>query len=89
MVVQYLQLGNRTIINLSYDEMLNFCGNCLEVGDNCLAISKRAFDSLTEDHRAEIQKFLKPIVVDLSTIENVGGGGFRCMLAGVYLPKLK
>ena len=52
-----------------------------------LAISKRAEEGLREGTRAAVTAaFDELLVPDVGTIEHVGGGGIRCMVAGVHLP---
>ena len=89
MVLSSLSSTGKTLVQLSRQEMTNFCGNCLELegenGTSFLAISKRAIEALTLENKKILEKHLRFITVDLQTIEKVGGGGFRCMLAGVHL----
>ena len=94
MIVDHLQGSGRDIIVLSFKEILGFAGNCLElVGKSesekdhlVLAISKTALKSLDRKKIQRLEKHLKIASIDVSNIEHVGGGGIRCMLAGVHLP---
>ena len=94
MVVEHLQSSGRDIIVLSLMEILGFAGNCLElVGKTdlgkeqlVLAISQTALKSLDSKKIQRLKKHLKIASIDVSNIEHVGGGGIRCMLAGVHLP---
>ena len=78
---------------LNYREIRAFAGNCLEVvgktdsgiEQNVLAISSTAMKCIEKMKLETIEKHLKLVPVDVSTIEHVGGGGIRCMLAGVHL----
>ena len=54
---------------------------------NFLAISGRAVKALRPETKARIEEHLELLIVDLPTIETVGGGGFRCMMAGIHLKK--
>ena len=49
-----------------------------------LAISHTAVKSLRYSNLAALQRHLRFIEVNVDTIEAVGGGGIRCMLAGVH-----
>ena len=47
---------------------------------------QRARDGLRKDTRAAVEvAFDELLVPDVSCIEQVGGGGIRCMVAGVHL----
>ena len=78
---------------LNFREILVFAGNCLEVvgktdsgvDQDVLAISSTAIKSLDNTKVEQLKKHLKLAPVDVSTIEHIGGGGIRCMIAGVHL----
>jgi hypothetical protein len=67
----------------------HFAGNMLEVldanGIPNLVMSKRAFNSLDEHQKAQIEKYAKMLPVSIDIIETVGGGSARCMMAEVFL----
>jgi hypothetical protein len=88
MLKRSLQQGGRELIELSYAQMNSFCGNVLEVlnqdNEPCLIMSSRAFEAFTEDQLNQLQQFVHIVKVDVSTIEQVGGGGIRCMLTGLF-----
>lgn len=90
MVLSHLQMGNREILDLDQKEILGFAGNCLELrndqGQTFLAISKRAMDALKAKHVDQLKPCFHDILeCNVETIEHVGGGGIRCMIAGVHL----
>jgi hypothetical protein len=78
----------RALIDISYAEMLNMCGNMIMVrsttGENCVIMSERARKGLSPEHLEEIQKNYKIISSDLHMIETIGGGSARCMVAELY-----
>ena len=53
--------------------------------DLVLSISHTAVQSLQVSNLASLQKHLNFVEVTVDTIEAIGGGGIRCMLAGVHL----
>jgi len=71
--------------------MQQFAGNMLQVqnkdGEKFLVMSQTAYQSLTTEQVAAIEKYCEIIYSDLNTIEVNGGGSARCMLAEVFLPK--
>jgi hypothetical protein len=50
-------------------------------------MSAAARDALTPEQRAQLAEFAAMVAVPLPTIESVGGGSVRCMLAEVFLSK--
>ena len=54
-----------------------------------LIMSSKAFYSLSAKQIAKIDSFNPILHSDLTTIENIGGGSARCMMAEVFLPKIK
>ena len=88
-VVESLTKTGREVINISHAQMNSFCGNVLELhnqSEECiLAMSQTAYDNFTPEQRVRlsIDKTLVPIAVP--TIEAIGGGSVRCMLAELFL----
>jgi len=89
-VISTLKSTQKQIVSISFEQMNHFAGNMLEVqnqsGESLLVMSKSAWDSLNYEQRAILSSFSKPIYIDISTIENNGGGSARCMIAEVHLP---
>jgi hypothetical protein len=50
-------------------------------------MSRTAWQSLEADQRRVIETHATPLPVNIDTIERIGGGSARCMLAEVFLPK--
>lgn len=80
--------GGRSIINLSFAEMTSMCGNMIQVmnkdNEECIILSAAAKKGLTPEHRAELMKHYKLVSSDIKTIEKIGGGSARCMVAEIY-----
>ncbi len=88
-IAQRLTETGRAVIALDQSQIANFAGNTLELsGRNgrVLALSRRAFDSLTPDQRATIERSARLLPLDVPTIE-LAGGSVRCMLAGIHLAR--
>lgn len=81
------QLG-KEIIEISYAQMNSFAGNALEVssvdGSVYFLMSTTAENCLSENQKSAIEQYAKILSFDISTIEKVGGGSVRCMLAGFF-----
>lgn len=77
------------MISIRYDQMLNFSGNMLQLqnnkGEHFLVMSQSAFDCLEEDQITALQKYTRLLPVNISTIETIGGGSARCMMAEIFL----
>jgi hypothetical protein len=60
-------------------------GNHLRTIYQVLAMSTRALNAFTEQQKEAIGRCVHKIVhADISTIEDVGGGGVRCTLAELF-----
>jgi len=78
-----------TVIEISKEQILDFCGNALEAKDKegnlYLIMSSRAHDALNHDQLNILNTFYKKIIhSDLPTIEKYGGGSARCMLSELF-----
>ena len=77
------------IIEISIEQMNKFAGNMLQLyskeGKSYLVMSQSAYNSLNNQQINMIEKFTKIIAIPLFTIEKLGGGSARCMMAEVFL----
>ena len=92
-VVARLEASGRTVLPISQAQVESFCGNVLELrapgpdgADRLLiAMSTRAFNAFTVEQRELLQRLgCELLHTPLDTIEEVGGGGARCMLAELF-----
>jgi hypothetical protein len=93
MVRHALADSGRQIIDLSFDQILHFAGNMLEVidgeGTPRWVMSTQAHVALSDTQR-EILEEKGPIIhAPIQVIEQLGGGSARCMIAEVFLPAIK
>lgn len=90
-VVQHFKQDKKEIIAITEEQMNQFAGNMLQVigADNktYLVMSEAARKSLTRAQVIAIEKHTNIVSSDLHTIETLGGGSARCMMAEVFLPK--
>lgn len=90
MVVEALNRDGKEIIYLSNDQVYNhFAGNMLQLrngkNERVLVMSDSAFNALTEEQLGLIRKHNEHIVhASIPTIERIGGGSARCMIAEVF-----
>jgi hypothetical protein len=84
-LVEQFTATQKEIINISYDQMDHFCGNMLQVknknGDYFLVMSTQAFNHLDADQVKRLEAYQPIIHSDITTIETLGGGSARCMMA--------
>lgn len=90
-VLDALRSTGRTVVDLSFEQMLGFAGNLLELrsgeGGRVVAISQRAIDVLQPEQREILRGDGRIVSAAIPTIETLGGGSVRCMLAEVFLPR--
>ena len=90
-VMDSLKKTNKTIVELSLDQIDHFAGNMLEAknkaNESFLIMSSRAYKAMNEAQIIQIQRYSQIIHAPLTTIENYGGGSARCMLAEIFLPR--
>lgn len=88
-VMAHLNGGGRRIVKLRPEQLGEFAGNVLEVQgrERFVAMSSRAYKSLSDSQRDLIEVWAKCVHFPIPTIENVGGGSIRCMLAEIFLPR--
>ena len=81
------------VISIGYEQMLNFAGNVLEVknahNENFVLMSEAGFKSLLPGQIHAISQFSEILPISIPTIEKIGGGSVRCMVAGIHLPVRK
>ena len=91
-VLNKIEKSGKELLLISEAQKHRFGGNMLLVEGKHkslhLVMSSSAFNSLTKDQLNFIEKYHSIIHADLKTIETLGGGSARCMLAEIYLPKL-
>ena len=86
-VLHHLKEDHKEIITISPEQVDYFVGNMLQVkGKDAkyLVMSKTAYNALTPQQIAAIERHTQILYSDLSTIEVCGGGSARCMLAEVF-----
>jgi hypothetical protein len=90
-VLERIQQSGKKIIELSKSQIFNdFAGNMIElknrIGKRFIVMSERAKISLSEDQNNILNEELGLTILstDINTIETVGGGSIRCMLAEIF-----
>ncbi|MBN3520218.1 amidinotransferase [Algoriphagus lutimaris] len=90
-VQKALTKAGKKVIPITAKQKFNFAGNMLEVtnegGEKFTVMSQTAFDSLNVGQIQMIEKYTTIISPSIPTIEKLGGGSARCMMAEIFLPK--
>lgn len=90
-VIENLEKTGKEIIEISEDQKHHFAGNMLQVNDTegkpYLVMSAAAHQSLNDNQKERIEKYCEILSSSLDTIEALGGGSARCMMAEVFLPR--
>ena len=91
LVEKELSVGGRELIKISLEQVKNFCGNVLGLrnssGESLVVMSTTAYEAFSTAQKQQIKKHAELIHSSIPTIERVGGGSVRCMLAAIHLPK--
>lgn len=89
MVLNKLKETGHEVIDISLEQLSDFCGNILQVtstkGEPKIVMSERAHDNFTPEQLQTLQKYGEIISVFIPVIETVGGSA-RCMMAEVFPP---
>jgi len=87
-VVERLKGDGNEIVDISLAQMNQFAGNMLQVksnsGKSYLVMSATAYKALTPAQIAQIEQFTTILFVEIDTIEIIGGGSARCMMAEIF-----
>lgn len=88
-LVQSIEDSGKEIIDISFAQVKAFGGNVLAVcnkeGKQFLALSSSAYFSFTETQKERIEQYATLLPINIPTIETIGGGSVRCMLAQNFL----
>jgi hypothetical protein len=91
MLLKHLKDTVKEVIAITEEQVASFAGNMIQVhnnaGERFLVMSDQAYQSLTADQIAKLEKYNEIIHPDIGTIEQLGGGSVRCMMAEVFLPR--
>ncbi|AIT09803.1 hypothetical protein LO80_07370 [Candidatus Francisella endociliophora] len=89
-ILKVLEKSNKTIIDVSIGQIFLRCCNSLEVknkqGKNYLILSAMADMGFTKEQKEAIDKYCTRLPCNVKTIEDLGGGTARCMVAEILKP---
>lgn len=85
------EANGREVIAVDYAQMAQFACNIIELkgrdGAPVVALSATALASLRPEQRKKLEAHASLVPAAIPTIEQVGGGSVRCMIADVHLPR--
>lgn len=90
-VIHSFETTGKEVVLITEKQKEHFAGNMLQVqnqqGEKYIVMSESAYKILTDDQRAQLSRHGQLLYSSLDTIESLGGGSARCMMAEVFLPK--
>ncbi|EIM78305.1 hypothetical protein A3SI_04122 [Nitritalea halalkaliphila LW7] len=92
LLLQQLQEAGKAILPIKPKQVQAFAGNMLELasrsGDTYTVLSRTAYESLKPSQVRQLEKQSGLLIPEIPTIERLGGGSVRCMLAEIFLPRV-
>lgn len=90
--IERLYETKQDVIEITEEQMIEgMCGNILQLqsrrGESLIVMSESARKSFTNTQLQQLEKHGSLVPVQIDTIEYVGGGSARCMLAEIFLQK--
>lgn len=90
-LIALLEGSGKTIIDVSFAQMESFTCNVLElknsIGHPVYALSTRAWNAFSAEQQNLISNYADLALAPIDIIEDLGGGGARCMIAEIFLEK--
>ncbi len=87
-----LERTGHEVINITYAQLGHFCGNLIQLrnssGSTAILMSEGARRHYRPEQLEILSRGNQVLAVPAPTIEAVGGGGVRCMVAEIFLPEL-
>lgn len=85
-VLEEFRKNGQVVIEISREQVAAFAGNMLELEgqERRLLMSLRAYNCLSAQQLEMIKKNAAPLPIPIPTIETVGGGSVRCMVAELF-----
>jgi hypothetical protein len=86
-----IEASGRALIEVDFEQIGRFACNLIELknrdGDPVIALSSTALEAFRPDQLRTLEGFGELAAVPIPTIEAVGGGSVRCMIADIHLPR--
>lgn len=86
-----LASSGKHLIDITLEQAGQFAGNMIELrsqsGDPVMAMSETAWKALSHAQKDCLLRHAEPVLAPIDTIERLGGGSARCMVAEIFLPR--
>jgi hypothetical protein len=90
-VLAQLNASGREVVEITLAQMERFAGNLIELagpsGTSVIVMSASAQSVMSKSQLNSLARCGRVLSVPIDTIERVGGGSVRCMMAEVFLPR--
>jgi len=87
-VVEEFKRIGKVIIPITMKQMHVYCGNVLQLrtieNKRIIVMSTSAYAAFTPSQLSKLETYGEIVPVDVHTIEHIGGGSARCMMAEVF-----
>lgn len=87
-VISELKIARKDVIEISRAQMAQYCGNVLQLrsmtGDSLIVMSQTAHSAFEPDQIDRLSRYGELVVVSVPTVERLGGGSVRCLIAEVF-----
>jgi hypothetical protein len=90
-LIAEVEASGRAVLDVDFAQMSRFACNLIELHnrdrDPVIALSTAALEAFRPDQLRILESFGELVAVPIPTIETVGGGSVRCMIADIHLPR--
>lgn len=87
-ILELLHQNSLYVLQITPDQLTSMCGNIIQLatpnGESKVVLSKNAYQAFSESQRKFLEKIGDLVILDIPTIESIGGGGTRCMIAELF-----
>lgn len=87
-VTRSLADSGKSVVEITMDQIYQMCGNILQTSntknEKLVVMSERARKAFTPDNMKVLERNGVVVPVKIDTIETVGGGSARCMMAEIF-----
>lgn len=93
-VISVFESTGKELISFTNEQVYDhFAGNMLQLkntkGETILVMSERIFQHLTPFQKQQLEHHNDHLLpIDIRTVERIGGGSVRCMLAELFIPSI-
>ena len=88
LILETIRNSGKEVLDISMSQLENFAGNMLVLkngeGEPLLVLSSTAKESLNQNQLNFLSERVRLVVLPIETIETIGGGSARCMLAEIF-----